>query len=97
MKFVLAYTLCSAITGMCNTPVVHPVDFAYGAVAAELLPKIVRQYFSSQKEVEALMTKLAEYEEAEPTMSGAPATDGSNVSKANADLSFEDAIAAALG
>ncbi len=77
--------------------VVHPVDFAYGAVAAELLPKIVRQYFSSQKEVEALMDKLSEYEEAEPTMSGAPATDGSNVSKANADLSFEDAIAAALG
>ena len=77
--------------------VVHPVDFAYGAVAAELLPKIVRQYFSSQKEVETLMNKLAEYEEAEPTMSGAPATDGGNVSKANADLSFEDAIAAALG
>ena len=76
---------------------VHPVDFAYGAVAAELLPKIVRQYFSSQKEVETLMNKLAEYEEAEPTMSGAPATDGRNVSKANADLSFEDAIAAALG
>ena len=43
------------------------------------------------------MNKLAEYEEAEPTMSGAPATDGGNVSKANADLSFEDAIAAALG
>ena len=77
--------------------VVHPVDFAYGAVAAELLPKIVRQYFSSQKEVEALMDKLSEYEEAEPTMSGAPATDGSNVSKANANLSFEEAIAAALG
>ena len=77
--------------------VVHPVDFAYGAVAAELLPKVVRQYFSSQKEVEALMDKLSEYEEAEPTMSGAPATDSGNVSKANADLSFEDAIAAALG
>ena len=76
---------------------VHPVDFAYGAVAAELLPKVVRQYFSSQKEVEALMDKLSEYEEAEPTMSGAPATDGGNVSKANADMSFEDAIAAALG
>jgi len=27
MKFVLAYTICSAITGICNTPVVHPVDF----------------------------------------------------------------------
>ena len=27
MKFVLAYTICSAITGMCNTPVVHPIHF----------------------------------------------------------------------
>ena len=27
MKFVLAYTICSAITGMCNTPVVHPQHF----------------------------------------------------------------------
>tara|TARA_R100001440_G_scaffold64771_1_gene85454 strand:- start:38 stop:253 length:216 start_codon:yes stop_codon:yes gene_type:complete len=27
MKFILAYTICSAITGMCNTPVVHPTDF----------------------------------------------------------------------
>ena len=39
MKFVLAYTICSAITGMCNTPVVHPQHFntwtdctKYGAV-----------------------------------------------------------------
>jgi hypothetical protein len=27
MKFVLAYTICSAITGFCNTPVVHPIKF----------------------------------------------------------------------
>ena len=27
MKFVLAYTICSAITGFCNTPVVHPTYF----------------------------------------------------------------------
>ena len=27
MKFVLAYTICSAITGFCNTPVVHPTHF----------------------------------------------------------------------
>ena len=76
--------------------VVHPVDFAYGAVAAELLPKIVRQYFSSQKEVEALMDKLSQYEEAEPTMSGTPATDKSNISRSNDGMSFEEAIAAAF-
>ena len=27
MKFVLAYTICSAISGMCNTPQVSPVEF----------------------------------------------------------------------
>ena len=27
MKFVLAYTICSAITGMCNTPSISPVEF----------------------------------------------------------------------
>ena len=27
MKFVLAYTICSAISGMCNTPTVSPVEF----------------------------------------------------------------------
>jgi hypothetical protein len=27
MKFVLAYTICSAITGFCNTPAIHPVKF----------------------------------------------------------------------
>tara|TARA_X000001382_G_scaffold46013_1_gene31078 strand:- start:479 stop:694 length:216 start_codon:yes stop_codon:yes gene_type:complete len=27
MKFILAYTICSAITGMCNTPLVSPVEF----------------------------------------------------------------------
>ena len=27
MKFVLAYTICSAITGMCNNTTVSPVEF----------------------------------------------------------------------
>ena len=74
--------------------VVHPVDFAYNAVAAQLLPTIVREYMSSRKEAEALMEKLSEYESAEPTMSGAPAGEGSSVSS---DKSFMDAINTALG
>ncbi len=74
--------------------VVHPVDFAYNAVAAQLLPTIVREYMSSRKEAEVLMEKLSEYESAEPTMSGAPAADGSTVSS---DKSFMDAINNALG
>tara|TARA_B100000131_G_scaffold231374_2_gene223167 strand:+ start:1746 stop:2921 length:1176 start_codon:yes stop_codon:yes gene_type:complete len=75
--------------------VVHPVDFAYNAVAAQLLPTIVREYMTSRKEAEALMDKLSEYEGAEPTMSGSPAADGST--RPHADLSFADAINAALG
>ena len=74
--------------------VVHPVDFAYNAVAAQLLPTIVREYMASRKEAETLMGKLAEYEGAEPTMSGSPARDGVAPS---ADMSFTDAINAALG
>ena len=27
MKFVLAYTICSAITGMCNNTTVSPIEF----------------------------------------------------------------------
>ena len=75
--------------------VVHPVDFAYNAVAAQLLPTVVREYLTARKEAEALTDKLAEYEGAEPTMSGIPAADGS--SRASADMSFEEAINAALG
>ena len=74
--------------------VVHPVDFAYNAVAAQLVPTLVREYLTSTKEVEALMDKLAAYEGAEPTMSGAPAADGT---RAPADVSFAEAIEAALG
>jgi len=27
MKFVLAYTICSAITGLCNNTTISPVEF----------------------------------------------------------------------
>jgi len=27
MKFVLAYTICSAMTGFCNPPSLHPIKF----------------------------------------------------------------------
>ena len=65
-------------------------------MAAELLPKVVREYFTSQKEIETLMAKLSDYEDAEPTMSGAPASD-SKPGVVTEDMSFEQAIAAALG
>ena len=77
--------------------VIHPVDFAYNSVAAQILPTIVKEYMSSRKEAETLMEKLAEYEGAEPTMSGTPKSDSGSPSVANPDMSFEQAIAAALG
>ena len=73
--------------------VIHPVDFAYNSVAAQLLPTIVRQFMESRKENDSLMDRLAEYEDAEPTMSGTPKSDKSGPS---GDLSFTDAIEAAL-
>ena len=75
--------------------VIHPVDFAYNSVAAQLLPTIIREYLGAIKEAETLTGKLAEYEGAEPTMSGAPATEGG--SAVGSDKSFVDAIEAALG
>lgn len=74
--------------------VVHPVDFAYNSVAAQLLPTIVREYLGARKEAENLTDKLAEYEGAEPTVSGAAATDGSSIPT---EKSFVDAIDSILG
>ena len=78
-----------------NPSTLHPVDFAYNAVAARLLPTIVREYLSARKEAESLTDQLAGYEDAEPTMSGTPAADGRT--RASSDVSFADAINAALG
>ena len=75
--------------------VVHPVDFAYNSIAAQLLPTIVREYLSSRKEADNLADKLATYEGAEPTMSGASA--GTDSTRPSNEMSFTDAINAALG
>lgn len=76
--------------------VLHPVDHAYNAVSAQVFPTVVRQYLEMRKEVEALTDRLAEYEDAEPAMSGqtkAPAA-SSGVPE---NASFEERVAAALG
>tara|TARA_R100000005_G_scaffold74313_2_gene41502 strand:- start:825 stop:2039 length:1215 start_codon:yes stop_codon:yes gene_type:complete len=74
-----------------NDPsVVHPVDFAYNSVSAQILPSVVREYVVMRKEVEELTDRLAEYEGAEPKMSGAsPAASTSPVSS---DDSFMDRV-----
>jgi len=75
--------------------VVHPVDFAFNSIAAQILPAIVREYIGIRKEADALTDKLATFEGAEPTVGGSPAVDGSN--PAGQGLSFAEAIAARLG
>ena len=76
--------------------VIHPVDHAYNAVSAQLLPNIVKEYVAMRKENETLMDRLADYEGAEPTVSGAAAPQAAT-SGVTADMTFEQSIAAALG
>lgn len=74
--------------------VIHPVDFAYNAVSAQLLPTIVREYVGLRKEIEALTDKLAEYDNAEPKMSGS--TSGGQ-KRSGGEGNFIDAINRAFG
>ena len=82
--------------------VADPVDIAFGAVAAQLVPVLVREYAIMRKEVEALTDKLAEYDSAEPTLSGRVG-DGVQGGQPyagyspNDNKSFESALNAALG
>ena len=76
--------------------VIHPVDHAYNAVSAQLLPNIVKAYMSMRKENELLTDRLADYETAEPAMSG-QTKDMATASGTTSDMSFEESIAAALG
>ena len=80
--------------------VIHPVDYAYNSVSAQLLPTVVREYMTMRAEVGALTDRLAEYEGAEPTMSGSSPTAQQISGKDRGDMSFEqgvDAAFAALG
>jgi hypothetical protein len=76
--------------------VVHPVDFAYNAVSAQILPAVVREYVTLRKEVEHLTDRLAEYEDAEPKMSGSQPSSKKMAQKIGGDASFEDRVNAAF-
>ena len=72
--------------------VIHPVDYTYNSVSAQILPSVIKEYVSMRKENEVLTDRLAEFEGAEPTMSGsAPST-----TVADADASFADRVEAAF-
>lgn len=73
--------------------VIHPVDYTYNSVSAQILPAIIKEYVSMRKENDVLTDRLAEYEDAEPTMSGSASPEGSS-KKTNA--TFADAVDAAF-
>jgi len=76
--------------------VIHPVDAAYNAVAAQMLPSLVKEYSALQAELENLTDRLAEYEEAEPGTSGSVPDSGRVANSAGSNVSFEDAISQRL-
>lgn len=77
--------------------VIHPVDFAYNAVSAQLLPTIVREYVGLRKEIESLTDKLAEYETAEPKLSGGSPNNPKRSGSVGSEVGFVDAINRAFG
>jgi hypothetical protein len=72
--------------------VIHPVDYTYNSVSAQILPSIVKEYASLRKENDVLTDRLAQYEDAEPSMSGS----SPNSTPASSDASFADRIEAAF-
>ena len=72
--------------------VIHPVDYTYNSVSAQILPSIVKEYASLRKENDVLTDRLAQYEDAEPSMSGS----SPNSTPVSSDASFADRIEAAF-
>jgi hypothetical protein len=75
---------------------IHPVDYTYNSVSAQILPFLLKDYAGLQKEVDVLTDKLSEYEGAEPRMSGTAPTSQQAARNAGKDSSFIDGIEAAL-
>jgi len=77
--------------------VIHPVDYTYNSVSAQILPSIIREYVGMRKENEVLTDRLAEYEGAEPSMSGSTPSSKANDPKQSFEDRIEAAFAGALG
>lgn len=74
----------------------NPVDAAFQAYAAQLFPKLAREYVSLQRELSALTDKLAKYDRATPRAGGglgSPTPAGTIAD----GKSFADAVNAAFG
>lgn len=79
-----------------DTSTLSPVDAAFQTYAAQLFPKLAREYVSLQKELSALTDKLAKFDRASPRAGGGGSTPFSGGSVDSAK-SFADAVNAAFG
>jgi len=80
--------------------VANIVDSQYRGAVAAIFPAIVKDYAAKIKEVESLMTRLAEYDDLEPDTSGAggtPKVHGGAPKATTEGMTFEEALAAKLG
>ena len=77
--------------------VIHPVDYTYNSVSAQILPSIIREYVGMRKENDVLTDRLAEYEGAEPSMSGSTPSSTTVDTKQSFEDRIEAAFAGALG
>jgi len=73
-----------------------PVNSAYQAMAAKLLPKMAAQYNALQRELDHLTSQLADYDKATPKAGGGSLS-GNSSSASLDNKSFVDAVAAAFG
>jgi hypothetical protein len=73
------------------------VNSTYQAIAAKLLPKMAGQYMALQKELDALTSRLADYDRSAPKAGGGSLNTFSGQLSADSNKSFVDAVAAAFG
>jgi hypothetical protein len=73
------------------------VNSTYQAIAAKLLPKMAGQYMALQKEVDALTSRLADYDRSSPKAGGGSLNSSSGQTSVDSNKSFVDAVAAAFG
>jgi len=75
----------------------NPVDAAFQSYAAQLLPKIAREYVSLRKELDTLTDKLSKYDRASPRAGGGGASSFTSAGPTADGRSFADAVNAAFG
>lgn len=66
-----------------------PVKAVYNQMAADLLPKVAREFIKITKERDALISKLAKYSKASPRVGGQTGDGGQT---ADPNLSFDEAV-----